>query len=304
MTDRTMDSGPSRFGRDETDLDIDELFAASGDGGSEGETTDDNATTDRTGGRDEIEDTTAGELFEQLSEEVDDEAAETDPFDEFSDESPEEIIASADGAVEHVDDVDDAIAADDELFDTLLLPEREQADGFLWVQTDAEEGTDEGSEAADDAGGVGADQPNDSPAEDGFSFDAGDDEADPVAVDGEDGPPASGDGDDAADAGPSDAATETTPEVGEGTTLSATFGDGNTTDEPAVDGATPAEPGTAEPSDPVDETGGERDEEADGEAVDADPDPDDGTAPESDDPDDDSGGGRSITSKIRSILSG
>ncbi|WP_256300382.1 hypothetical protein [Haloarchaeobius salinus] len=304
MTNRTMDSGSSRMGGDEANLDIDDLFASSSDGGREDEPTDESTTPEGTDGRDEIEDTTAGELFQQLSAEVEaeDDETEADPFDELSDESPEEIIASADEEVEHVDEVDDAIAADDELFDTLLLPEREEEDGFLWVQTedDDEATTRDDPDVADET--TAADEPpaatddteSASPAagstegdldEDGFSFDVDDDTASSAA-------PAWGTESQAAaeEAGesaaePAGAETDDgeTPELDDGSTLSATFDD----DVPTEEGTEASDASTGA----ADDTDAEAEDDSDAAAE----------ADDGDDDEDEGSGG--IASKIRSILS-
>mgnify|MGYP000153303065 CR=1 FL=1 len=284
MTDRTMGSGSSRMGGDEADLDIDDLFASSGDDGSEDEPTDEKATPEGTGGRDEIEDTTADELFQQLSAEVaeeeDDTVDEADPFEELSDESPEEIIASADEEVEHVDEVDDAIAADDELFDTLLLPEREEEDGFLWVQTEAdEEASGDDTAAADDTAppdsetATAAEQGSSESDldEDGFSF-ASDDEASSsqspswgdtgqATTDEADEP---GTTDPAAEASPEEPEEDDAPEIDSDSTLSATFDEADVSDED--DGTTAPEPATSAESDT--ETDVEDDDDGEEEALD------------------------------------
>jgi hypothetical protein len=287
------------MGGDEADLDIDDLFASSGDGGREDEPTDERATTEGAGDRDDIEDTTAGELFQQLSAEVAEEegdtADEAEPFEELSDESPEEIIASADEEVEHVDEVDDAIAADDELFDTLLLPEREEEDGFLWVQTeDDERPSEDDAGAADDTAPSASDASTASPEttaaadrgssesdldEDGFSFDPDDDASSEVPSWGDTGQETTDDADEPSTTDtttkPSSAETEASedeaPEIDSGSTLSATFDDegGSAGD----DETTAPEPSTADESDA-----------------------------ETDDEDEDNGGG-GIASRIRSILS-
>lgn len=118
------------FATDETDISIDE------------EESDDETVTPGSGTvTPDAEDTTADELFAQLREEQDD-ADQAHAVDELADESPDEIMARADEEEEHVDQIDDAIRADEGALDDLLLTERREADGFLWVETEDEDTTD------------------------------------------------------------------------------------------------------------------------------------------------------------------
>jgi hypothetical protein len=97
------------------------------------------------------EDTTASAVFQQLREEAgaDADTGSADP-DAVASESPDEIIAKADESTTHVDAVDESIRADDDALDDLLLTERREADGFLWVATDGDESTDAGLAWGDD----------------------------------------------------------------------------------------------------------------------------------------------------------
>ncbi|WP_439026245.1 hypothetical protein [Haloarchaeobius sp. DT45] len=269
MTNSTLDTGSS--------LDMDELFAdpdAEPAGESEPTTEPENPTES-----DDIEDVTAGELFQQLSA---DHAATVDSDDgyaELSDETPEEIIASADEAVEPMDEVDDAIAADDDLLDDLLLSGRTKADGFLWVET-----------ADDDA------DPEDEVAS---LFDSSPEESGPAPAE-----PA------ASDAEP--ATSDSTPDHDSGTEA------GSVDAEPAepthdaesapTDAAEPAEPTDAAESDPSLDTRSaldatfddppEADDRDEADTADASSEDD-----EADDDTDDDGSSGGLASKIRSILS-
>jgi len=134
------------FATDDTDISID-------DGESDDRTTTANteATTPGSGtATPDAEDTTADELFAQLRDEHDD-AEQAHAVDDVTDESPEDIMARADEDAEHVDQIDDSIRADEGALDDLLLTERREADGFLWVETDADD--------------------LDAPGDDGFSLD-------------------------------------------------------------------------------------------------------------------------------------
>ena len=124
------------FATDDTDISIE-------DGESDdGTTTASTETTPGTGtATPDAEDTTADELFAQLRDEHDD-AEQAHAVDDVTDESPEDIMARADEDAEHVDQIDDSIRADEGALDDLLLTERREADGFLWVETDADDDVD------------------------------------------------------------------------------------------------------------------------------------------------------------------
>lgn len=118
------------FATDDTDISID-------DGES-----DDGTTTASTETTPDAEDTTADELFAQLRDEHDD-AEQAHAVDDVTDESPEDIMARADEAAEHVDQIDESIRADEGALDDLLLTERREADGFLWVETENDDASDD-----------------------------------------------------------------------------------------------------------------------------------------------------------------
>lgn len=98
------------------------------------------------------EDKTADDLFEELAEEESGLGTSADGdeiYDELADESPEEIIAGADEDVEH-HPVDDAILPDEEALTELLLSERREEDGFLWVDTGGDGGDAEDDDPFDE----------------------------------------------------------------------------------------------------------------------------------------------------------
>ncbi|WP_435318210.1 hypothetical protein [Haloarchaeobius sp. TZWSO28] len=157
MTNSTLETGSS--------LDIDELFAdTDAEPADESEPRADPRNAPEQDETEDIEDVTAGELFQQLSTDHAPTVESPDGYAELSDESPEEIIASADEAVEPMDEVDEAIAADDDLLDDLLLSGRTKADGFLWVETDADEDSDASDDDVDaDAEQVSGDEAESAP---------------------------------------------------------------------------------------------------------------------------------------------
>ncbi|MFC6953583.1 hypothetical protein [Halorubellus litoreus] len=149
------------FATDETDISIDD-----------GESDDETVTPGSGTVTPDAEDTTADELFAQLREEQDD-ADQAHAVDELGDESPDEIMARADEEEAHVDQIDDAIRADEGALDDLLLTERREADGFLWVETEDDDATDDiGSlfAASDEASETQQDEST--PADDESSPDA------------------------------------------------------------------------------------------------------------------------------------
>jgi len=174
MAESSSDS--SEGGRSES-LNVDDLFATDDTDISidDGESTDSTATPGTATTTPEPEDTTAGELFQQLRDEHDDaDQAEAAPeFTAVTDESPADIVARADAETAHVDQIDDAIRADEGALDDLLLTGRREADGFLWVETDDDgragelgsmfDGDDDGAEPAADEFSL--------PDDDGESFD-------------------------------------------------------------------------------------------------------------------------------------
>ena len=90
------------------------------------------------------EDKTADDLFQELADAESSLGTSADGdeiYEELSDDSPEEIIAAADEDVED-HPVDDAILPDEDALQELLLSDRKEEDGFLWVDT--------GDDATDD----------------------------------------------------------------------------------------------------------------------------------------------------------
>ncbi|WP_408958397.1 hypothetical protein [Natrinema sp. 74] len=160
MTDSTTDSG-SGDGAFDVGSSVDELFGDLETGGEWGDerrtaAADDTVTT-RQSDTDGVEDQTAAAVFEQLRSDSDDEAGADDLL---ADESPADIIASADEPDPEPDTpVDDELLADkDELAD-LLLTGRTKDREFLWVETDdssdaADTGTIDEPTDADDAGDI------------------------------------------------------------------------------------------------------------------------------------------------------
>ncbi|MCT9096551.1 hypothetical protein [Haloarchaeobius sp. HME9146] len=239
MTNSTLETGSS--------LDIDELFAdTDAEPADESEPRADPRNAPEQDETEDIEDVTAGELFQQLSTDHAPTVESPDGYAELSDESPEEIIASADEAVEPMDEVDEAIAADDDLLDDLLLSGRTKADGFLWVETDADEDIDESD---DDTDQVDAEQVTEDEAESELEPES--------APEPESEPEPTADVDEAVSA----------PTLDDGPSLDATFEDGNAPDVAAdpvdddgeTDDATADEAGAAG----ADEAGATGDDEDD-----------------------------------------
>lgn len=138
------------FATDDTDISIDdgESDDRATTARTEGATTGSKSTTPGTGtATPDAEDTTADELFAQLRDEHDD-AEQAHAIDHVTDESPEDIMARADEDAEHVDRIDDSIRADEGALDDLLLTERREADGFLWVETETDEPAAPGGDVA------------------------------------------------------------------------------------------------------------------------------------------------------------
>lgn len=138
------------FATDDTDISIDdgESDDRATTARTEGATTGSKSTTPGTGtATPDAEDTTADELFAQLRDEHDD-AEQAHAIDHVTDESPEDIMARADEDAEHVDRIDDSIRADEGALDDLLLTERREADGFLWVETETDEPDAPGGDVA------------------------------------------------------------------------------------------------------------------------------------------------------------
>lgn len=100
----------------------------------------------------DVEDRTAATVFGELRESVDDSTDSTDVLDE----SPEEIIASADEPVVEPEPIDDDLVDEGALAD-LLLTDRTKGEEFLWIETDDGEADDvsdaEGADGISDADG-------------------------------------------------------------------------------------------------------------------------------------------------------
>lgn len=100
---------------------------------------------------DRREDLTAGELFHRLRDSEDATSAESDEvYRELVDEPPDELVRNtrerdADRAV------DDDVLADDEAVESLLLPDRTEADEFQWIDT-ASDLEDSEADEIDDGG--------------------------------------------------------------------------------------------------------------------------------------------------------
>ncbi|MFC4245887.1 hypothetical protein ACFOZ7_02520 [Natribaculum luteum] len=140
MTDSTTDE-KSGEGMVELGPSADELFGDLEDESLEIDE-DDRSATETSAEDDGIEDRTATDVFDQLRAEGD---ATLDTDSVLVDESPEEIIASADeDADEDESDLDDALV-DEAALDELLLTGRTKEDEFLWIDSDTE-----GASSADD----------------------------------------------------------------------------------------------------------------------------------------------------------
>jgi len=101
----------------------------------------------------ETDDLTAGDVFERLKNEEDATSADSDEvYRELVDESPEDLVAAADEPAAEPTPEDDDLLADEAALESLLLPDRTEEDGFLWIDPDSavepEAATDEGEEAS------------------------------------------------------------------------------------------------------------------------------------------------------------
>lgn len=101
----------------------------------------------------ETDDLTAGDVFERLKDEEDVTSADSDEvYRELVDESPEDLVAAADEPTTEPTPEDDDLLADEAALESLLLPDRTEEDGFLWIDPDSavepEAATDEGEDAA------------------------------------------------------------------------------------------------------------------------------------------------------------
>jgi len=94
---------------------------------------------------DEADDLTAGDVFDRLrSAETATSADSESVYSELVDAEPEELVAAADEPTDEPTPEDDDILADDDALDSLLLSDRTEADGFLWVDAEPDGDTDDG----------------------------------------------------------------------------------------------------------------------------------------------------------------
>lgn len=147
MTDSTIDNksgdgsfdlGPSvdeLFGDIEDESSSEQVRNEGGDGAPTEDTADDG-----------IEDQTAADVFNQLR----DEATVTDGTDILEDESPDDIIASADSQADDTSTVDDDLLVDEHALENLLLTGRTKEDEFLWVDDGSSSDADEDETASDE----------------------------------------------------------------------------------------------------------------------------------------------------------
>lgn len=140
MTDSTIDGKPNERALDHAP-DLDEWFGDLERPADDGDARDHGESGGHWG--EQVEDTTASDVFERIRAESPDAGAGAGEI--LADETPEDIIASA-------DDPDDRDAIDDDLFDEgaldeLLLTGRTEAQGFLWIETDDRAETDATEEA-------------------------------------------------------------------------------------------------------------------------------------------------------------
>lgn len=147
MTDSTIDNksgdgsfdlGPSvdeLFGDIEDESSSEQVRNEGGDGAPIEDTADDG-----------IEDQTAADVFNQLR----DEAPDTDGTDILEDESPDDIIDSADSPADDTSTVDDDLLVDEHALENLLLTGRTKEDEFLWVDDGSSSDADEDETASDE----------------------------------------------------------------------------------------------------------------------------------------------------------
>lgn len=125
MTDSSIDE---KSGEGDYDVgpSMDELF------GEIEEVEEGDVDREETPQADDVEDVTAADVFSQLRDEA---AQESGVDDVLEDESPEEIIASADDETDAEEDEIDADLVDEGALDDLLLTGRTRSDEFLWVDS-------------------------------------------------------------------------------------------------------------------------------------------------------------------------
>lgn len=141
MTDSSIDKNPGEGGFD-AGPSMEELFGDIEEESPEGEQID--RQKDDPGDDEEIEDLTAADVFNQLRDEV---SASDETNTVLEEESPEDIIASADDPVVEADEIDDDLV-DEGALDSLLLTGRTKGEEFLWVDSDDSTETTE-SESTD-----------------------------------------------------------------------------------------------------------------------------------------------------------
>ena len=125
MTDSTINGG-SGEGNLDFGTSAEELFGEFEDESLE----DEELERSERGKPDDIEDRTAADVFDQLKSET--EAVDT--VSVLEDETPEDIIASADEP-DDGDEPDDDLIEDEAALETLLLTGRTKGEEFLWVDT-------------------------------------------------------------------------------------------------------------------------------------------------------------------------
>ncbi|MGQ3413454.1 hypothetical protein ACT4ML_14460 [Natrinema sp. LN54] len=148
MTESTTDNPGD--GALEVGSSVDDLFGDVETGGDSGdERRDETADGDRADdGSDGIEDRTAADIFDQLRADAADEGGADDVL---ADESPDDIIASADEPdPEPATPVDDELLADDDELTDLLLTGRTKDREFLWIDPNASDDSRDG-ETSDSA---------------------------------------------------------------------------------------------------------------------------------------------------------
>lgn len=136
MTDSTIDNKSSE-GDLELNPSMEELFGEIEDesleGVDRGGQSDASTAETRKDDAEDVEDVTAADVFSQLRAEV----SAADGMNEvLEDESPEDIIASADQEADEPDRVDDDLV-DETALDDLLLTGRTKGEEFLWVDSGA-----------------------------------------------------------------------------------------------------------------------------------------------------------------------
>ena len=159
MTDRTSDK-TSTDGGVEVGSSAEDLFGGIEDDAVDGEIdrqdegTDSAADPDAVDGHDaddgddgddDIEDQTAASVFGKLKTDVDDDDAD----ELLEDESPEEIIESADEPAPNPDPIDEDLRADEAELADLLLTGRTKGEEFLWIDPDDDDPTASTDESDD-----------------------------------------------------------------------------------------------------------------------------------------------------------